>query len=195
MAHPPGWDTLARPNRATKGPRTSTLARIVLTRSYGASHPRALVESRRRTPSPSQLTPRWERRAHIVRTSLNAGTFSRTNSPGTRSEAAISGKAAFFAPLTATSPRRGTPPSMRMRSAKGPPRHHAGPPTEVVQDPDLPEKLPGDPFHLLGLGRADLQGNGSAFAEQAGGLGAEGRIELRAPRAGDQRDLRVAEAH
>ena len=33
IAHPPGSDTRARPSRASSGPRTSTEARMVLTRS------------------------------------------------------------------------------------------------------------------------------------------------------------------
>ena len=37
IAQPPGSETLARPSRASSGPRTSTDARMVLTSSYGAS--------------------------------------------------------------------------------------------------------------------------------------------------------------
>jgi len=37
MAHPPGNETRARPQRATSGPRTSVEARMVLTSSYDAS--------------------------------------------------------------------------------------------------------------------------------------------------------------
>ena len=37
MAHPPGRDTLALPNRARSGPRTRIEARIVFTISYVAS--------------------------------------------------------------------------------------------------------------------------------------------------------------
>ena len=37
MAQPPGIETVARPQRATSGPSTRLDARIVFTRSYGAS--------------------------------------------------------------------------------------------------------------------------------------------------------------
>ena len=38
MAQPPGRETFAFPNRASKGPSASTEARIVFTSSYGASN-------------------------------------------------------------------------------------------------------------------------------------------------------------
>ena len=49
--------------------------------------------------------------------SARRGTFSSTMGSAERSDAAKSGRAAFFAALTRTSPRRGTPPSMTSRAA------------------------------------------------------------------------------
>ena len=38
MAQPPGVETRARPKRANNGPSTKNEARMVLTKSYGASN-------------------------------------------------------------------------------------------------------------------------------------------------------------
>src|SRR5438093_2576360 len=53
----------------------------------------------------------------MVSTSARRGAFSRTIGSSVRSEAARSGRAAFFAALTRTSPRSGTPPSITKRAA------------------------------------------------------------------------------
>ena len=47
MAQPPGRETLASPQRASSGPSARTLARILRTRSYGASWKATRVVSRR----------------------------------------------------------------------------------------------------------------------------------------------------
>ena len=53
----------------------------------------------------------------MVATSARRGTFSSSTGSAESSEAARSGRAAFLAALTRTSPRNGTPPSMTSRVA------------------------------------------------------------------------------
>src|SRR3954467_1847943 len=74
MAHPPGSDTRARPMRATSGPSTRTDARIVRTRSYGASGRGNSLASMRSVWGPTSalgvtFAPRWAMRRPMVRTS------------------------------------------------------------------------------------------------------------------------------
>src|SRR5918912_54297 len=64
--------------------------------------------------------PRPSRTASMVLTSFMRGTLCKTVLPRTRSAAAASFRAAFFAPETSTSPRSRAPPSTRKRFILGP---------------------------------------------------------------------------
>src|SRR5690606_32862305 len=54
----------------------------------------------------------------MVSMSARRGTFSRMSGSSLSRQAAISGRAAFLAPPIAMRPRRGVPPTMRIRSIK-----------------------------------------------------------------------------
>src|SRR5712691_4354774 len=98
MAQPPGSETRASPQRATRGPRTRIEARMVFTRSYGAS---GSGSRSARSNKPSRSS-------------------SDTSTPSCVSSAShISWSAAFFAPETRTSPERGAPPPMMSLSIRG----------------------------------------------------------------------------
>src|SRR5205085_3557031 len=56
----------------------------------------------------------------IVRTSMSCGTLASRSGSAVRSAAHMMGKAAFWAPLTCTSPSSGTPPRMRSLSTGAP---------------------------------------------------------------------------
>src|SRR5438067_2159638 len=122
MAQPPGSDTRARPQRARSGPRTSTEARMVFTRSYGAvGSPMARACSTRRPAlGGAASTPIWRRSRAIVRTSMSCGTLARRSGSAVRSAAHMIGNAAFFAPETRTSPSSGRPPRSRSLSTGAP---------------------------------------------------------------------------
>src|SRR5258706_1656864 len=117
IAQPPGSETFARPNRASSGPSTSTLARICFTSSYGAS---GLTFEPASTRTVGALTshprPRKRRSAAVVSMSRSAGTLRSRLSPSERSVAHKIGNAAFFAPLTSTVPASLLPPRIRMAS-------------------------------------------------------------------------------
>src|SRR6201996_2073770 len=127
IAQPPGSDTVASPKRASSGPSTMMLARIVLTRSYGASgvlSPLAsTTTSSTRPPSVSapQLTstPMLRISLSTVATSCSRGTLCSVTGPGTSSAAHSSGSAAFLAPEIVTSPWRRRPPRIRSLSMVG----------------------------------------------------------------------------
>src|SRR3569623_677185 len=116
IAQPPGSDTLARPWRAVSGPSTTTEARIVFTRSYGASTLWTLLVSTSVTPPGLLVTsaPRSPSSLSIVRTSPRAGTFRYTERPLASSDEARMGRAAFLAPETRTSPVSRAPPLTTM---------------------------------------------------------------------------------
>src|SRR3954470_12076710 len=122
MAQPPGSETRARAQRASSGPRTSTEARIVFTRSYGAvGSPIARACSARRPPlGGAASTPIWRRSRAMVRTSISCGTLARRSGAALRSAAHMIGNAAFFAPETRTSPSNGRPPRRRSLSTGAP---------------------------------------------------------------------------
>src|SRR5256885_4217307 len=122
MAQPPGSETRARPQRARSGPSTSTEARIVLTRSYGAvGSPMPRACSIRRPPlGCAASTPIWRRSRAIVRTSMSCGTLARRSGSALRSAAHMIGNAAFFAAETRTSPSSGRPPRRRSLSTGAP---------------------------------------------------------------------------
>src|SRR5258708_3082289 len=117
IAQPPGSETRARPKRATRGPRTRTLARICFTSSYGASG-RTLDPAATSTSGAATLTsrPRNRRSAAVVSMSRSAGTFRSLLAPSERSVAQRIGSAAFLAPLIRTVPRSGPPPRTTMAS-------------------------------------------------------------------------------
>ena len=66
------------------------------------------------TTSPSRVTssPWFRSNTSIDLVSTRSGTFVRRSVPSVTSPAAISGRAAFFAPLMEISPVSGTPPSI-----------------------------------------------------------------------------------
>src|SRR5688572_1850530 len=68
----------------------------------------------RSVPSRRGSTPMETRRSHMISTSTIRGTLCSTNSPSARSEAAMSLRTEFFAPLTCTVPDSG-PPGRRTR--------------------------------------------------------------------------------
>ncbi len=116
IAQPPGNDTFAWPNLATKGPSTRTLARICLTSSYGASG-RTLDPAATSTSGAATRTSRPKKRksAAVVSMSRSAGTLRKRLPPSDRSVAQRIGSAAFLAPLIRTEPRSG--PLARIRIA------------------------------------------------------------------------------
>jgi hypothetical protein len=121
MAHPPGIDTRARPYRATSGPSTSTLARIVFTSSYGASSlgfffPLGDAICSARGPASSTVQPSIRNSLAMVFTSASCGTFFHVDVPVGSKAAASSGNAAFFAPLIGIFPTRRAPPSTTILS-------------------------------------------------------------------------------
>jgi hypothetical protein len=118
MAQPPGRETSALPVRASSGPRTSTLARIFRTMSYGAVVSAMSAARRVHAPPPwsSASTPRQRSSSAMVPMSINAGTFDRRSGLSVSRHAAISGNAAFLAPLISIVPRSGRPPRIRMLS-------------------------------------------------------------------------------
>src|ERR1019366_3117049 len=207
IAQPPGSETLACPKRATRGPSTSTLARICLTSSYGASG-RTLEPAATSTSGAATFTsrPRKRSNAAVVSMSRRAGTLRRRLAPSERRVAQRMGRAAFLAPLIRTAPRSGPPPRIRIASmlrllpefsapAKEPaPGGDAAPPTGGGKAAsDLPRRLifgqggEANPAHhpvargehsRMGLGRDDPDGGARPFD-----LGAE-RLE---PRGRDHR--------
>ena len=118
MAQPPGNETSASCARANSGPNTTILARIVLTRSYGATTEFSVDASNSTEPVSSSRTstPIRPNNWSMVVTSFKCGKFSNRTFPGTISAAARIGKAAFFAPLTLTSPLKRRPPRIKKRS-------------------------------------------------------------------------------
>ena len=114
MAHPPGSDTRTEPERASRGPSTSTEARMVLTKSYGASaEPIRRVSIVAVVPSDSTREPMCWRSLPSVRMSATLGRLVSRTGSSVRSAAARQGSAAFFAPEIATSPESRTGPSIR----------------------------------------------------------------------------------
>src|SRR5712691_3558239 len=122
IAQPPGSDTLARPQRASSGPSTSTEARMVFTSSYDAVGSLILAARSINWPSAGRWTstPIWRRSLPIVETSTRLGTLVRATRWSVSSAAHMIGSAAFFAPETRTSPCSGRPPVMRNLSTRFP---------------------------------------------------------------------------
>src|SRR3990170_5012431 len=121
MAQPPGSDTRASPQRANSGPSTRIDARMVFTRSYGASGSvtRSARSSTPRRSSSDTCTPMRPSSPIMVVTSFRWGRFDNRMGSVVRSEAHISGNAAFLAPDTRTSPDNGAPPWMTSLSTLG----------------------------------------------------------------------------
>jgi hypothetical protein len=112
IAQPPGSETRASPCRATSGPSTRIDARMVLTRSYGATgadRPRASTSTRIRSPTVTP-TPMLPSSPIMVVTSCRWGTLPIVTGASARSPAARIGSAAFFAPDARISPSRRAPP-------------------------------------------------------------------------------------
>src|SRR5579885_2424530 len=134
IAHPPGVETRARPARASSGPSTRNEARMVLTRSYGASC--AAIEPARNSTSCSPLqrdcTPRRPSNSIEVRTSRSRGTLRITTGSSVSSAAIRHGSAAFLLPESSTAPRSGAPPRMIILSML----KSASPPVRAAADPN-----------------------------------------------------------
>ncbi len=112
IAQPPGSDTSARPNLASRGPSTRIDARIVLTSWYGAEYS-LIVEastSMRIFSSTVTDTPMRPRSSIIVVTSCRCGTLETMTGPSASRQPARIGRVAFFAPEMRTSPSSGMPP-------------------------------------------------------------------------------------
>src|SRR5436305_12249828 len=189
MAHPPGRETRARPNRARSGPSTNTEARIVLTSSYGASglgRSDASTSSVCPPRSASRVifAPMCKRSRPIVRMSARSGTSRKTLRPGASRAAASCGSVAFFDPLTSTSPFSGTPPSISIASIRKGPRRSSisrfRRPAEnvaiesgqVLDDADVREpRLCTEVPHGTGKRRVDLDAEESTGDEPASRLG------------------------
>src|SRR5882762_6995519 len=120
MAHPPGSDTRASPQRARSGPRTRIEARIVFTRSYGASGSdrRSALRDKPSRSSSETSTPICASSRSMVLTSLRCGTLESVSCSLVSNPAHMSGSAAFFAPETRISPASGTPPWMMSLSIR-----------------------------------------------------------------------------
>ncbi|CFN70142.1 Uncharacterised protein [Bordetella pertussis] len=118
IAQPPGRLTRAWPKRASSGPSTRIEARMVLTSSYGASRLSTWSACRVTVPSParSARTPMRPSRRSVVEVSFSCGTLPSTSGSAVSRLAHRMGRAAFLAPETVTSPRRGEPPVMRSLS-------------------------------------------------------------------------------
>ena len=102
------------PLRAKSGPSTRTEARIVLTRSYGASAASISRASIVASPGRAETkTPMCASSFCIVRMSRTSGRFVRRTGSAVSSAAARQGRAAFFAPEASTSPASRAGPSMR----------------------------------------------------------------------------------
>src|SRR5258706_3940612 len=120
MAHPPGSDTRASPQRARGVPRTGFEARMVFTRWEGASGSdrRSALRDRPKRSSRETSTPICASSRSMVLTSLRCGTLESVSCSLVSNPAHISGSAAFFAPETRISPESGTPPWMMSLSIR-----------------------------------------------------------------------------
>src|SRR5580692_2412749 len=111
IAHPPGTETRARPERATSGPKTRLDARIVFTNSYGASGLTIFgVCSRTTSSSSSNCEPISTSSRSMVRMSRTRGMRRSVTGSSVSSAAASAGSAEFLEPLMAISPLRSVPP-------------------------------------------------------------------------------------
>src|SRR5262245_11207437 len=137
IAQPPGVDTRAVPKRASSGPRARNDARMVFTSSYGASV-QLIAPDWTATSWPfsacATSAPRCSSTASAVRMSASAGTWRSTQRSGVSSVANSNGSAAFFAPLTSTSPASTVPPSITMLSIPRPPSAAPPPPAGCRRD-------------------------------------------------------------
>ena len=115
---PPGKETRARRRFPRRGPSTEIEARILRTRSQGASTAPSPVGRVTRTPSSprSEGTPRTASRRRIISTSESRGTPRIRQGSSVSRVAARIGSAAFLAPEMRTSPSRATPPRMESLS-------------------------------------------------------------------------------
>ena len=105
MAQPPGMATRAIPARATSGPRTRELARMVFTISYlatGSESERQRMDVVCSAASPPKATsaPIDANSRRSVAMSRTWGMFSSVTSSSVRIAAAMQGSAEFLAPDT-----------------------------------------------------------------------------------------------
>ena len=204
MAQPPGVDTRAWPKRASSGPSARNDARIVFTRSYGASvRPSVARFDRRpraRRRSRATSAPRWRSTASVVRMSASAGTCRSVQRSGVSSVANSSGRAAFFAPLTSTSPSSTTPPRITMLSTSPPPSSALPPRARCRRGRARPrcscsavrrEEI----AHRGRLAGADLDQQPAAGREHAAAVGDERAQHVEPVGAGGERERAARVAH
>ena len=111
MLQPPGMAMVASPRRATKGPMTMMLARMVRTSSYGAQPLSAAPACTRRTsPACSTFAPSARSIATMVATSVMRGTRRMMQGSSVSRLAASSLSAEFLAPESTTAPSKRRPP-------------------------------------------------------------------------------------
>ena len=121
-SQPPGMLSRAAPQRASRAPRKITELLSSRMSSCGISAPVMYRESIV-TSCPERSTAQPMRRSilTVASTSRSSGTFVSRVTPGNSTLAAIIGSTAFFAPCTATRPRRGLPPDMCQTLINSPP--------------------------------------------------------------------------
>jgi len=114
IAHPPGIDTSALPQRASSGPSMQMPARILRTISYSPTGLSITVESMHKLPFELLLSlqPRCLSNCPHTEISERCGTDEITDFPFAKIEAAIIGREAFFEPFILTLPESRTGPSM-----------------------------------------------------------------------------------
>src|SRR3989338_2786558 len=114
ITHPPGSATIAALRRARSGPRTHIEPRMSFTSSYGAVT--LVVSTVPISNEPSSkcftLRPRHSSMRPIISTSVSLGMDLMREAPFVNMQAAMTGRAAFFAPFTVMLPVRRQPPSI-----------------------------------------------------------------------------------
>src|SRR5256885_5210601 len=110
MSSPPGRGSRALPKRPINAPSSRIVARIRPPSSSDTRGVDAPLASMVIAPSPSHFAPMLSRTCAITCVSVTRGTFFRCTGSLVRRAAAISGRAAFFEPLTQRSPASGSPP-------------------------------------------------------------------------------------
>jgi len=114
IAHPPGIETSACPQRARRGPSMQMLALILRTISYSPTGLSITEVSMSTSPFSRVSTDAPREESRVLRTLMSArsGTSWIVDFPGARIVAAIIGRAAFFEPLMRMSPESLTGPSI-----------------------------------------------------------------------------------
>jgi hypothetical protein len=118
IAHPPGMETSARQQRATKGPSMQMLARILRTISYSPTGLSITVESIDSWPFGPLVTLQPNCSNNLLRSEMSErfGVPLIADLPPGKMAAAIIGREAFLEPFILTLPASLTGPSMRNTS-------------------------------------------------------------------------------